>query len=90
MLHFVGDGEQKKFTKISRHFSMQNSQANAKKKFTKFFWRAGKVIKGVCVQLEGGRFLLQGPRFPIQGHRFPLQALGSPYGLSVTAWVLIA
>ena len=40
---FVGDGDQKKFTKNPRHFSMQNSQANAKNIFTKFFWRAGKV-----------------------------------------------
>ena len=40
---FVGDGDQKKFTKNPRHFSMQNSQANTKRIFTKFFWRAGKV-----------------------------------------------
>ena len=33
----------KKFTKHPRHFSMQNSQANTKKKITKFFWRAGKL-----------------------------------------------
>ena len=43
VLRFVGDGDQKKFTKNPRHFSMQNSQANTKKIFTKFFWRAGKV-----------------------------------------------
>ena len=43
VLHFVGDGDQKKFTKNPRHFSMQNSQANTKKIFTKFLWRAGKV-----------------------------------------------
>ena len=43
VLRFVGDGEQKKFTKNPRHFSMQNSQANTKKIFTKFFWRAGRV-----------------------------------------------
>ena len=30
MLCFVGDGDQKKFTKNPRHFSMQNSQANTK------------------------------------------------------------
>ena len=42
-LRFVGDGDQKKFTKNPRHFSMQNSQANTKKIFTKFFWRAGEV-----------------------------------------------
>ena len=43
VLRFVGDGDQKKFTKNPRHFSMQNSQANMKKIFTKFFWGAGKV-----------------------------------------------
>ena len=43
VLHFVGDGDQKKFTKNPRHFSMQNSQANTKQIFTKFFWRAGRV-----------------------------------------------
>ena len=43
VLCFVGDGDQKKFTKNPRHFSMQNSQANTKKIFTKFFWRAGRV-----------------------------------------------
>ena len=46
MLRFVGDGDQKKFTKNPRRFSMQNSQANTKKIFTKFFWRAGKVKNG--------------------------------------------
>ena len=43
VLHFVGDGDQKKFTKNPRHFSTQNPQANSKKKSTKVFWRAGKV-----------------------------------------------
>ena len=43
MLPFVGNGDQKKFTKNPRHLSMQNSQANSKKKSTKVFWRAGKV-----------------------------------------------
>ena len=43
VLCFVGNGDQKKFTKNPRHFSMQNSQANTKKVFTKYFWRAGKV-----------------------------------------------
>ena len=43
MLPFMGDGDQKKFTKNPRHFSTQNSQANTKKLFTKFFWRADKV-----------------------------------------------
>ena len=43
VLHFVGDGDQKKFTTNPRHFSMQNSQANSKKKSTIFFWRAVKV-----------------------------------------------
>ena len=45
MLRFVGKGDQKKFTKNPRHFSMQNSQANANKIFTNFFWRAGKITK---------------------------------------------
>ena len=39
VLRFVGDGGHKKFI----NFSRQNSQANTKKLFTKFFWRAGKV-----------------------------------------------
>ena len=43
VLRFVGDGDQKKFTKNPRRFSMQNSQANTKKIFTKFFWRAGNI-----------------------------------------------
>ena len=44
VLRFAGDGDQKKFTKNPRRFSMQNSQANTKKIFTKFFWGvAGKV-----------------------------------------------
>ena len=45
VLRFVGDGDQKKFTKNPRRFSMQNSRANTKKIFTKFFWGAGKVTK---------------------------------------------
>ena len=36
MLRFVGDGDQKKFTKSPRHFSMQNSQANTTKKKKKY------------------------------------------------------
>ena len=44
VLRFVGNGDQKKFTKNPRHFSMQNSQVNTQKIFTKCFWRAGKVI----------------------------------------------
>ena len=47
VLRFVGDGDQKKFTKNPRHFSMQNSQANTKKIFTKLFWRAGKVTNSL-------------------------------------------
>ena len=43
VLRFVGNGDQKKFTKNPRHFSVQNSQANTKKIFTKCFWRAGLV-----------------------------------------------
>ena len=45
VLRFVGNGDQKKFTKNPRHFSMQNPQANSKTKSTKVFWRAGKVTK---------------------------------------------
>ena len=41
-----------KFTKNPRHFSMQNSQANTKKIFTKFFWRAGKVRFWVSLRLQ--------------------------------------
>ena len=44
MLRFVGSGDEKKFTQNPGHFSMQNSQANLKKKSTKVFWRAGKVM----------------------------------------------
>ena len=43
VLRFVGDGEQKKFTKSPCHLSMQNSQANAKKYSQNSSWRAGKV-----------------------------------------------
>ena len=46
VLCFVGIGDQKKFAKNPRLFSMQNSQANTKKIFTKCFWRAGKVTTG--------------------------------------------
>ena len=42
MLHFVGDGDQKKFTKNPRHFSMQNSQANSKKKVHKIVLESGQ------------------------------------------------
>ena len=53
VLRFVGDGDQKKFTRNPRHFSMQNSQANTKKIFTKLFlWRAGKVKKVKNESLE--------------------------------------
>ena len=43
VLRVVGNGNQKKFTKNPHHFSMQNSQANTKKIFTKSFWRGGQV-----------------------------------------------
>ena len=36
VLRFVGSGDQKKFTKNPRHFSMQNSQANRRKNPQKF------------------------------------------------------
>ena len=45
VLRFLGNGDLKKFTKNPRHFSMQNSQANTKKLFTKFFWQSKKVAK---------------------------------------------
>ena len=45
---FVGNGDQKKFTQNPRHFSVQNSQANTKKIFTKCFWREGKVRNQSC------------------------------------------
>ena len=41
---FRGKRRPEKFTRNPRHLSMQNSQANTRKIFTKFFWRAGKVI----------------------------------------------
>ena len=41
---FRGRWRPEKFTKNPRHFSMQNSQANTKKLFTKVFWRARKVM----------------------------------------------
>ena len=44
MLRFVGDGDQKKFTKNPRHFSMQSSQANTKN-IHKMFVGEGKVKK---------------------------------------------
>ena len=37
MLRFMGNGDQKKFTKNPRPFSMQNSQASSKEIFTNFF-----------------------------------------------------
>ena len=43
MLRFVGNGDQKNFTKNPRHFSMQNSQVDSKKNSTKVCWRVGKV-----------------------------------------------
>ena len=48
MLRFVGNGDQKKFTKNPRHFSMQNSQADTEKIFTKCCWRADKVNSESC------------------------------------------
>ena len=50
VLRFVGDEDQKKFTKNPRHFSTQNPQANTEKIFTKLFGRAGKVTKGSVTQ----------------------------------------
>ena len=56
MLRLVENGDQKKFTRDPRQFSIQNSQATSKKKFKKVFWRAGKVkftaIKGDASRLR--------------------------------------
>ena len=41
---FRGKRRPEKNHQKSRHFSMQNSQLNSKKKSTKAFWRAGKVM----------------------------------------------
>ena len=73
VLHFVGNGHQKKFTKNPRHFSMQNSRANTEKIFTKFFWRAGKV-KVYNVQMHAA---VLGDRLP-EGTQTPLLGPGSP------------
>ena len=59
MLRFVGDGDQKIFTKNPRHFSMQNSQAKTKKIFTKFFWRADKVRESSGFEIGVGPRLLK-------------------------------
>ena len=45
MLRFVGNGDQKKFTKNPRHFSMQNPQANPNKKSHKSFLGCGQSSK---------------------------------------------
>ena len=51
---FCGRRRPEKFTKNPRHFSMQNSQADSKKKFTKCFWRAVKVNNTGSVSLVLG------------------------------------
>ena len=40
---FCGKQRPQEIHQNPRHFSVQNSQANSKKKSTKFFWRAGKA-----------------------------------------------
>ena len=72
VLRFVGNGDQKKFTKNPRHFSMQNSQAKTEKIFTKCFWRAGNVrfSKGGGGKTEGGgvfRTAMRGTMFVCNG-----------------------
>ena len=57
MLHFAGDGDQKIFTKNPRHFSMQNSQANSKKKSTIFFLESSQGKKPYTALLECRTFL---------------------------------
>ena len=59
---FHGRRRPEKFTKNPRHFSMQNSQANTKKKFTKFFWRAGKVRISSWVSRRILLRIFRGPR----------------------------
>ena len=59
VLRFLGNGDQKKFTKNPRPFSMQNSQPTTEKLFTRIFWRAGKVTK----RYKGTRTHTQRQRF---------------------------
>ena len=60
VLRFVVNGDNQKFPKNPRHFSMQNSQANTEKKFTKGFWRGDKgtsrpsTLGGADLVLEFG------------------------------------
>ena len=85
VLRFPGNGDHKKFTKNPRPFSMQNSQADTKKKFTKCFWRAGKV-KNCKSQIWGdsreslGRYENRG--FTCENF-CPLQGSFGPFGPKV-------
>ena len=54
VLRFVGNGDQKKITQNPCHFSMQNSQANTEKIFTKCFWRAGKATNNSTQSVRDG------------------------------------
>ena len=60
MLRFVGNGDQKKFTKNPRRFSMQNSQANTEKIFTIIFLesRQSKEMPEFFHKIEAGESTL--------------------------------
>ena len=53
MLHFVGDGDQKKFTKNRRHFSMQNFPGKFEEKIHKMFLESGQ---STFVPQQGSNF----------------------------------
>ena len=55
-----GKPRPEKITENPRHFSMQNSQPNTKKIFTKCFWRAGKVTIRRSDSLSRGVFSTAG------------------------------
>ena len=77
VLCFVGNGDQKKFTRNPRHFSMQNSQANTKRKYSQnFFWRAG-----LCTYLRLEFFCLH--------QEWPRQTMGEIHELFVLALSLV-
>ena len=71
MLRFVGDGDQKKFTRNPRHFSRQNSQANTK-----------KIHKILLESRQSKGFARQPPHFTAYfwGHTFLLASVGSRVG----------
>ena len=62
MLRFVGNGDQKKFTKNPRHFSMQNSQANTDKQIHKLFLERRQSNKSLALQVQPDSDLKLPPR----------------------------